>query len=60
VLVPWKEPVLNSRALAVVLGILAVVFLVLNFVVDAGTVFLILAAAAAVGCVVMLSRARRR
>ncbi len=50
---------MNSRALAAALALLAVVFLVLNFAMDAGTVFLILAVAAAVGSAVMISRGRR-
>lgn len=51
---------MNYRALAVVLAVLAVVFLVLNFTTDAGTIFLILAVAAAVGSVVLFARVRAR
>lgn len=51
---------MNNRALAIVLAVLAVVFLVLNFTLDAGTIFLILAIAAAIGAVALLAAARAR
>lgn len=41
---------MNNRALAVVLGLLTILFVVLNFTVEgAGTIFLILAAGAGLG-----------
>ncbi|MFP3712691.1 hypothetical protein [Puerhibacterium sp. TATVAM-FAB25] len=51
---------MKNRPLAILLAVLAVVFLVLNFTVDAGTIFLILAVAAALGCVALLTVARAR
>jgi membrane protein implicated in regulation of membrane protease activity len=50
---------MNNRALAVGAAVLAVVFVVLNFtVVDAGTLFLILAVAAAVASAYFFTRSR--
>lgn len=41
---------MNNRALALVLGLLTVLFIALNFTVeDAGTIFLILAVATGIG-----------
>lgn len=42
---------MNRRSLAIVLAVLAVIFLVLNFTTDAGTVFLILAVVAGIAAV---------
>jgi membrane protein implicated in regulation of membrane protease activity len=53
-------PTMNNRALAVAAAVLAVVFVVLNFTVDdAGTLFLILAVAAAVASGFLFNRSRR-
>lgn len=52
---------MNDRVGAGILACLVVVFLVLNFTLDdAGTLFLILAVAAGVGCGVLLARQRGR
>ncbi len=59
---PFSWPIvttMNNRALAVGAAVLAVVFVVLNFtVVDAGTLFLILAVAAAVASAYFFTRSR--
>ena len=48
---------MNTRTLALVLAVLAVVFIVLNFTVEgAGTLLLILAVAAAIGAAYLFMR----
>lgn len=48
---------MNNRAVAVVLTLLTVLFVVLNFTVDdAGTIFLILAVASGIGAVYFFRR----
>ena len=53
---------MNDRVLAALMGVLTVIFLVLNFLIDdAGTLFLILAVASALAAAYFVrpSRARR-
>ena len=49
---------MDNRTLAMVVAALAVLFLVLNFVTDAGTIFLILAVVAALLAGYLFSRPR--
>lgn len=51
---------MDRRLIALILGSLTVVFVVMNFTLDAGTIFLILAAVAGLGANYMVARPRRR
>lgn len=48
---------MNNRAVAVILGLLTILFVVLNFRIEgAGTIFLILAVVAGIGAVIYFRR----